>query len=153
MLVTRVLGDCPGCEGKGRFGNVSVRADHVLRGCMSCKYRTTIWLPETRKKILYLDQFFFSSAFKEGDPRFIKAAQRIREISALQLLAVPFSSIHEDETHQWRGYDGKNKEDLMEFIKATSRGHKFEPSYDVEQTQIVRAFQAHLRGESASFEL
>ena len=153
MLVTRVLGDCPGCGGKGRFGNVSVQGDHVLRGCMSCKYRNTIWLPETRKKVLYLDQFFFSSAFRERDPRFMKAAQRIREISALQLLAVPFSSIHEDETHQWRGYDGKNKEDLMEFIKATSRGHEFEPSYDVEQTQIVRAFQAHLQAKSPVFEL
>lgn len=120
---------------------------------MSCKYSTTIWLSETRKKILYLDQFFFSSAFRERDPRFIKAAQRIREISALQLLAVPFSSIHEDETHQWRGNDGNNKEDLMEFIKATSRGHEFEPSYDVEKTQIVRAFQAHLQEKSPAFEL
>jgi hypothetical protein len=153
MLVTRVLGDCPECGGKGRFGNVSVRGDHVLRGCMSCRYRTTIWLPSLRKKILYLDQFFFSNAFKEHDPRFTKAAQRIREISALQLLSVPFSSIHEDETHQWRGYDGKNKEDLMEFIKATSRGHEFEPSYDVEQTQIVRAFQAYLQGKTPTFEL
>lgn len=153
MLVTRVLGDCPGCGGKGRFGNVSVRGDHVLRGCMSCKYRTTIWLPETRKKILYLDQFFFSNAFKDRDARFAVAAQRIRSISALQLLAVPFSSIHEDETHQWRGYDGKNKEDLMEFIKATSRGHEFEPSYDVEQTQIVRAFQGYLQGKPPAFEL
>lgn len=120
---------------------------------MSCKYRTTIWLPETRKKILYLDQFFFSSAFRDRDARFTKAAQRIRSISALQLLAVPFSSIHEDETHQWRGYDGKNKEDLMEFIKATSRGHELEPSYDVEQTQIVRAFQSYLKGKPPAFEL
>jgi len=120
---------------------------------MSCKYRTTICLPETRKKLLYLDQFFFSSAFRERDPRFTRAAQRIRDVSALQLLSVPFSSIHEDETHQWRGYDGKSKEDLMEFIKATSRGNEFEPSYDVEQTQIVRAFQAYLQGKSPVFEL
>lgn len=153
MLVMRVLGDCPGCGGEGRFGNVSVRGNHVLRGCMSCKYRTTICLPETRKKLLYLDQFFFSSAFRERDPRFTRAAQRIRDVSALQLLSVPFSSIHEDETHQWRGYDGKSKEDLMEFIKATSRGNEFEPSYDVEQTQIVRAFQAYLQGKSPVFEL
>ncbi|OIR15324.1 hypothetical protein GALL_36460 [mine drainage metagenome] len=120
---------------------------------MSCSYSTTMWLPAIRKKILYLDQFFFSSAFRERDPRFVEAAARIREISALQLLAVPFSSIHEDETHQWRGYDGKNKEDLMEFIKATSRGHEFEPSYDVEQTQIVRAFKAFLQGSPPAFEL
>lgn len=153
MLVTRVLGDCPSCGGKGRFGNVSVRGDYVLRGCMSCKYSTTVWLPKTRKKVLYLDQFFFSSAFRERDPRFTKAAERIRQVSALQLLAVPFSSIHEDETHQWRGFDGKNKDDLMEFIKATSRGHEFEPAYDVEQTQIVRAFQAFLRGKTEAFDL
>jgi len=68
-------------------------------------------------------------------------------------LVAPFSSIHEDETNQWRGYDGKNKEDLMEFIKATSRGHKFEPAYKVEETQIVRAFQAFLAGKPPTFEL
>ncbi len=153
MLVTRVLGDCPGCGGKGRFGNVSVRGNHVLRGCMNCKYSTTVWLPEIKKKILYLDQFFFSSAFREQDARFVKAAERIRQISALQLLVVPFSSIHEDETHQWRGYDGKNKQDLMKFIKATSRGHEFERAYNVERKQIARAFQAFLAGKPDAFEL
>lgn len=153
MLVTRILGDCPGCGGKNRFGNVSVRGDCVLRGCMSCKYSTTIWLPEIRKKIVYLDQFFFSSAFRAREQRFVEAAQRIRDLSSLQLLVVPFSSIHEDEAHQWRGYDGKNKDDLMEFIKATSRGHEFEPAYDVERTQIIRALQAFLAGRSAEFVL
>lgn len=153
MLVTRILGDCPGCGGKNRFGNVSVRGDHVLRGCMSCKYSTTVWLPEVRKKVVYLDQFFFSSAFRAREQRFVEAAQRIRDLSSLQLLVVPFSSIHEDETHQWRGYGGKNKDDLMEFIKATSRGHEFEPAYDVERTQIVRAFQAFLKDHSPEFVL
>jgi hypothetical protein len=153
MLVTRVLGDCPECGGKQRFGNVSVRGDSVLRGCMSCKYHATVWLPEIRKKIIYLDQFFFSSAFRERDERFINAAEQIRHVSALQLLVAPFSSVHEDETHQWRGYGGKNKDDLMEFIKATSRGHEFEPAYDVEQTQIVRSFQAFLSGNTTTFEL
>ncbi len=153
MLVTRVLGDCPGCGAKGRFGNVSVRGDHVLRGCMNCKYSTKVWLPKTRKKVLYLDQFFFSSAFRERDPRFTKAAERIRQVSALQLLAVPFSSIHEDETHQWRGYAGNNKDDLMKFIKATSRGHEFKPAYDVERTQIVRSFQTFLQNKHDLFDI
>lgn len=151
MLVTRVLGDCPSCGGQAKFGNVFVKGNQVLRGCMSCKHKITIALPEVQKKVLYLDQFFFSSAFREGDARFVEAAQRIRQISALQLLVVPFSSIHEDETHQWRGYDDKNKEDLMEFIKSTSRGHEFEPAYEVEQTQIVRAFKAYLAGVSDDF--
>lgn len=153
MLVTHVIGDCPECGGKGRFGNVFVSGNRILRGCMSCKYSTTILLPELRKKILYLDQFFFSSAFRENDLRFVKAAKQIRHISALQLLVAPFSSIHEFETHQWRGYGGKNKKDLMDFIKATSRGHKFEPAYDVERTQIVRAFKAFLADETTAFRL
>lgn len=130
-----------------------VKRNQVMRGCKSCKYRATVWLPEIRKKILYLDQFFFSNAFKELDPRFVEAAQHIRHVSNLQLLVAPFSSVHEDETHQWRGYNNKNKEDLMGFIKATSRGHEFMPDYDVEQTQIVRAFCAFLAGESDIFVL
>lgn len=151
MLVTKILGDCPKCGGKNSFGNVSVRGDHVLRGCKSCKYNTTVWLPKVRKKIIYLDQFFFSSAFRERDLRFIEAAQRIRQLCAHQLLVSPFSSIHEDETHQWSGFNGKNKDDLMEFIKATSRGHEFEPAYVVERTQIIRAFQVFLANHSPEF--
>lgn len=153
MLVTRILGDCPGCAGKQQFGNVSVLGNRILRGCMNCNYEETILLPEIRKKILYLDQFFFSNAFKKGDQRFVTAARRIQKLSALQLLAIPFSSVHEDETHQWRGYGDKNKEDLMEFIKATSRGREFKPSYNVEKTQIVSAFQAYLKDSSSTFEL
>jgi len=153
MLVTRILGDCPSCKGKNKFGNVSVQGDHVLRGCMSCSYSKIIPLPEIRKKILYLDQFFFSSAFRGGDQRFVDAVDQIRRISALQLLIVPYSSIHEDETHQWRGYDGKSREDLMQFIKATSRGFKYEPPDSVEETQIIHAFQSFLAGNSPEFEM
>ena len=152
MLVTRILGNCPGCGGIRKYGNVSVRRDHLLRGCLSCRYSETVPLPPVRKKILYLDQFFFSSAFQAKDRRFVETVQRIRQISSLQLLAVPFSSVHEDETHQWRGYSGKDKDELMRFVKSTSRGHEFEPAYEVELTQILRAFQAFLSEASATFE-
>ncbi len=120
---------------------------------MSCNYSTTKWLPKIQKKILYLDQFFFSNAFKKHDMEFSAAAEKILSVSAMQLIAVPFSSIHEDETHQWRGYDGKNRNDLMEFIKATSRGHRFEPSYNIERIQTVRAFQKFLGESPSDFEL
>lgn len=153
MLVTRVLGDCPSCGGKQRFGNVSVGQNSVLRGCMSCTYRTRVWLPDIRKKIIYLDQFFFSSAFREHDARFVEAAQLIRHLSELQLLVAPFSSVHEEETHQWQGHGGRNKDDLMEFIKATSRGHEFNPAYEVERTQIVRAFRVFLADAPDTFQL
>jgi hypothetical protein len=69
MLVTEVLGDCPKCGAKDSFGNVSVH-EYVLRGCRQCRHEAMIWLPEIRKKVIYLDQFFFSNAScgRENEP-------------------------------------------------------------------------------------
>lgn len=150
MLVTRVIGDCPGCGAKNSYGNVSVH-DHVLRGCMHCKYESLIWLPEIRKKVIYLDQFFFSHSFRGGDQRFLTAVERVKRMSHLQLLVAPYSSVHEDETHQWRGYKDKSHDQLMEFIKATARGAEFEKAYSVERTQILKAWSAFLKGQSIEY--
>lgn len=149
MLVTHIWGDCPDCRGEKRFGNVSVQDDHVLRGCMNCKYTERIPLPKIKKKIIYLEQFFFSGAFRGGDDRFVKASKRIMQLSQIQLLVAPFSSIHEEETHQWGGYGGESKEDLLEFIKAASRGCEFVPYNKVKKTQMTKAFQAFLNGSDA----
>jgi len=153
MLVTHILGDCPSCKDKDCFGNVSVQNDHVLRGCLRCKHKTTFWLPEIRKKVLYLDQFFFSGAFRGGDTRFVEAADRVKQAAHLQLLVAPYSSIHEDETHQWRGYKDFNNVDLLAFIKEVSRGSEFHPDYAVETTQVTKAWSAFLKGEPAEYVL
>lgn len=150
MLVTRVLGDCPGCGAKNSFGNVSVH-DYVLRGCAYCSYQSTVWLPEVRKKVIYLDQFFFSGALRGKDPRFKVAAERVKRMCHLQLLVAPYSSVHEDETHQWRGHDGMTKDQLMEFIKAASRGAEFEKDYSVERTQVLKAWEAFLQGRPPAY--
>lgn len=153
MLVTRVIGPCPKCQQPESFGNVMVRSDHVLRGCKRCDYSERIYLPPLDKKIIYLDQFFFSAAFRERDTRFIEVAELIKRATSDQVLLAPYSSIHEDETHQWRGFDGHSKEDLMQFIKATSRGHEFEPSYSVEHDQLLRAFESFLSNDASDFEI
>jgi len=144
-LVTYVLGDCPACKTKDAFGNVDVYRTYVLRGCMRCQYREDVPLPAVRKKVLYLDQFFFSHAFRGGDARFVGAAERIARLASLQLAVAPFSSIHEDETHQW-----EKRDELLKFIKKTSRGHEFNPSYEVEKAQILESFQAWLSGGSSA---
>lgn len=123
----------------------------MLRGCTRCRYSIQVSLPPVRKKILYLDQFFFSNAFKQGDQRFLDAAGMIADLASLQLLAVPWSTIHEDETHQWRGYGGKSKDDLMKFIKSSARGHQFEAAYDIEREQLARAFNAFLEGAPPTY--
>ncbi|MBP3984785.1 hypothetical protein J5837_10195 [Pseudoxanthomonas helianthi] len=138
MLVTRVLGECPAC-GFEIFGNVSVLGDFVLRGCGRCNYSQRIYLPPVRKKVLYLDQPFFSGAFRGGDRRFVELADRIERIAASQLLTIPRSNIHEAETRLWARAD-----ELLEFIKTTSRGHKFESDYRVERSQIIKGFRQWL---------
>lgn len=121
---------------------------YVYRGCKRCRHREHVDLPPLRKKVVYLDQFFFSGAFRGGDTRFVAAAERISRLASLQLLVAPFSSIHEDETHQW-----EKRQELFEFIKATARGHEFEAAYSVEQTQIVKAFKAWLSGRPTKYDL
>lgn len=146
MLVTRVLGDCPACGAKDSFGNVSVH-EHVLRGCKHCRYESIVWLPEIRKKVIYLDQFFFSSSLRGNDPRFKVAAESVKRMCRLQLLVAPYSSVHEDETHQWRDHE----ESLMEFIKATSRGAEFEKDYNVERKQVLKAWEAFLKEQPPEY--
>ena len=147
-MVTYVLGDCPGCKSQNTFGNVDVYGHYVYRGCKRCRYKEHVDLPPLRKKVVYLDQFFFSGAFRGGDARFIAAAERISRLASLQLLVTPFSSIHEDETHQW-----EKRQELFEFIKTTARGHEFEASYEVERTQIVKAFKAWLAGGPTDYDM
>ena len=98
-LVSYVHGDCPNCGAKASFGNVAVRQHYVLQGCMHCSFQTKLWLPEIRKKIIYLDQFFFSGAMRGNDPRIGAAVERVKRLCHLQLLVAPYSSVHEDETH------------------------------------------------------
>jgi len=151
MLVTHILGDCPSCKGKNCFGNVSIHDDSVLQGCERCRYESMVFLPKVHKQIIYLDQFFFSHAFRGVEPRFLQAVERIKRMAHLQLLVAPYSSVHEDETHQWRGYKDKSHDQLMEFIKSTARGTEFEKDYSVERTQILKAWEAFLKGQSAEY--
>ncbi len=148
MWVQRILGDCPACGGIDTFGNVSVSQGLLLRGSETCSHSEHFSLPEIRKKIIYLDQYFFSNAFKGRDQRFIDAAQLVKEKTALQLLVAPYSSVHEDETHLWSGHSGDDSKGLMKFIDMASRGHRFSPTYKVEETQIVKAFSAFLNDET-----
>ncbi|RWP38532.1 MAG: hypothetical protein EOR04_25980 [Mesorhizobium sp.] len=138
-LVSYVLGDCPGCGAENKFGNVDIYGNHVYLGCGRCRYNERRYLPPVKKKVLYLDQFFFSHAVRGNEAQFVEAAKRITELTAWQLLVVPYSSVHEEETHQWAEHDG-----LLKFIKNTARGYEFAPAYEVEQTQLNRAFDAWL---------
>jgi hypothetical protein len=145
VIVTHVLSNCPRCDHE-RFGNVMVLRDSVLRGCGRCDYSICLPLPETRKRVLYLDQPFFSGAFRGGDQRFVDLAAKIQRLSAYQLLTSPRSFAHDAEAVQWaRGAE------LIEFIKRTSRGRRFNKGFEVEQIQIMNGFEAWLDGGSHDY--
>jgi hypothetical protein len=147
-IVSYVLEDCPGCGRKNSFGNVDIfNGDHVYQGCKSCRHHGRVPLPKLRKKILYLDQFFFSHALRGGDTRFVEAAKRIARMTSLQLLVAPYSTIHEDEAHQW----SQRGEELFKFIKATSGGCHFAPASEVNRFQLLKAFRAWLLQKPADY--
>jgi hypothetical protein len=145
LLVTRILGDCPGCGRENSYGNVDVFGDRLVRGCGYCTYSVERPLPPIRKKILYLDQFFFSHAFRGNDEKFVEAAELIKQQVSNQVLAVPRSSLHELETLMW-----ERRDELLEFIKATSRGAKVHPAYAVEQAQLLNAFSSWRSGGAST---
>jgi hypothetical protein len=103
---------------------------------------------QTRKSILYLDQNFLS-AVQRGAERWVdEPMAKITELLNLQLLAIPYSSTHIAEAD----LNGKYRDDLVQFIQRISRGHRFEPYWRVEETQIVKAFDAFLDKDPAAYE-
>ena len=148
MLVTRIIGKCPGCGVEASYGNVHISNNWLLRGCTRCTYSEEIPLPPLSKEVLYLDQFFFSHAFRAQLPEFVSATEIISNLAHKQLIVCPYSRTHEIETNLWT-----NQNELLEFIKDISRGHEFWPYYRINETQIFRGFERFLRSEKDSFPL
>jgi hypothetical protein len=99
-----------------------------------------------KKKIIYLDQFFLSHAFRAKEKPFVEAAHRIADMAARQLIVCPYSSVHTKETHLWRH---EQQEDLFKFIKQTARGQKFNEDFEIKRIQLNRAFSAYRSGSDA----
>ena len=143
-LVSKIISDCPSCGRKDSYGNVNVTGGTLNRGCLSCKHFDRIPLPELDKKIVYLDQFFYSHAFRGGHPLFKEAKEKIQRLAYKQLLVAPYCNVHEDETQLCKP---EQREPLWKFIKQASAGHDFWPEYQVKENQLHRAFEAFLRGK------
>lgn len=84
--------------------------------------------------------------FKAEDKRYLRIAESIKGICAKQALVVPYSNVHEDETHQWKHYEA-----LINFIKATARGHEVAPTYEIIQAQFDQALELWLTAKEPDF--
>lgn len=140
-LVSYIIGDCPSCGAPESYGNVTVGGNTLSRGCLKCKHWDRIPLPELQKKVIYLDQFFFSHAFRGQHKMFVEAQKRITDLALAQQIVAPYSNLHEDESQLWME---SQRAPLLKFIKQTSLGHKFSYEYEVKNRQIHRAFQSFL---------
>lgn len=140
-LVSYIIGGCPSCGTPESYGNVTVSGNTLSRGCLKCKHWDRIPLPELKKKVIYLDQFFLSHAFRGQHKMFIEAQQRITDLVFAQQVVAPYSNLHEDESQLWTE---SQRAPLLKFIKQTSLGHKFSYEYEVKNRQIHRAFQSFL---------
>ena len=101
-------------------------------------------LPKLQKKVIYLDQFFYSHAFRGKHKMFVEAKERITDLALAQQIVAPYSNLHEDESQLWTEVQ---RAPLLKFIKQTSLGHKFSYEYEVKSRQIHRAFQAFLASD------
>ena len=106
-----------------------------------CGASETVRLPIIKKKILYLDQCFFSSMFRDVDARIEPLAIKIRQLIHQQQLVTPFSDLHEIESLQWGDCQ---KKELFQFIKRHAVGHAFKFGEEVWSAQLHRAFEAYL---------
>lgn len=123
---------------------------------MACPYQERIPLPRVHKKILYLDQVFFSRAFRvksADNQKYIQASRRLNDLAQRQRLVVPYSSVHADEAHQWSGYNGQTAGELWDFIKQTSGGCELEGALTVHREQLLSSFERFLSGESPSSQI
>jgi len=126
MILNRVIGSCPTCGTQNSFGNVLVSKNILTRGCTACGKISRLFLPRITKSMLYLDQFFFSHAFRNSSSDYSAAISLISQLAHQQLIVVPFSPTHKTETNQW---PSDKKQALWKFIKLTSRGQQFLPTY------------------------
>jgi hypothetical protein len=102
---------------------------------------------QTRKSILYLEQNFLS-AVQRVERWAHEPMAKITELLDLQLLAIPYSSTHIGEAD----LNGEYRDELVQFIQRISRGHRFEPYWRVEETQIIKAFDTFLDKDPAAYQ-
>ena len=135
---------CPNCRKAVKFKNTHLSENCLYQLCRGCgTYQQQVMLPELTKKVIYLDQFVLRNLF-DNTPDFEKVAHLLEQLLILQIIAVPFSLIHETETYQW----DDRKEKLFDFIRSFSNGKELVPDYEVEKIQLHQAFKKFLEGNS-----
>lgn len=79
MYISQHTGHCPKCNSNESYGNVIISGARLTRRCFNCNYKEHIQLPKIEKKNLYLDQCFFSHAYR-GTQDYISAFNKVQQL-------------------------------------------------------------------------
>ena len=113
--------------------------------CSACSYNYDFHLPKLQKKIIYLDQCFFSHWHKGKDAKFVATGERLQALAKKQLLVCPYSDVHDKETHLG------NIDGLWKFIRTISRGKQFYLQGNIKEQQLINAYISFVRSESPEY--
>lgn len=117
--------------------------------CTICSKSYSLSLLHNKKKVIYLDQNFFSSLIKDNNDSFISLiVQKLQHLSRLQLIICPYSDLHDFESHLM-----SNGSELFKAIKLMSRGKRFFLSSHIKERQILTAYRSFLNKGSNIYNL
>jgi len=149
---------CPKC-GTEEYGVLSVSDTRCQRRCRACWYTDTVYLPEIKKKIVYVDQFAFSNIMKFLSPE-VKGHQRVTAepfwkelfeilgvVCHLQLVACPDSREHQHESLTSPFYKA-----LKHTYEHFSGGVSFHDAETIRIRQIANLAKAWLKDEPINFD-
>jgi hypothetical protein len=149
---------CPKC-GVEEYGVLSVSDTRCERRCRACWYRGTVYLPEIKKKIVYVDQFAFSNIMKFLNPE-VKGHERaaaepfwkelfeiLGVVRHLQLVACPDSREHHHESLTSPFYKA-----LKHTYEHFSGGVGFRDAETIKIRQISDLARAWLKNERVNFD-
>lgn len=149
---------CPKC-GAEEYGVLSVSDTRCLRRCRVCWHTATVYLPELKKKIVYVDQFAFSNIMKflsptvkghkraAAEPFWKELFETLGVVCHMQLVACPDSREHQHESLTSPFYKA-----LKHTYEHFSGGVSLHDAETIRIGQIADVARAWLKNEAVKFE-
>ena len=149
---------CPKC-GAEKFGVLDVGDTQCARRCRACLHKGTVYLPEIKKKIVYIDQFAFSNIMKilspdvkghertASEPFWEDLFETLSVVCHLQLVVCPDSKEHEHESLTSSFYIA-----LKRTYEHFSGGVSFYDADTVRRLQVAQLAQSWLKKEAVRFD-
>ena len=131
---------CRNCKAPVTVGPEHRNYQFWIAPCPQCGLRVEERLPAIQKKIIYLDQFVLSNIIAQKQKRWEQIYNRLRLLSYLQVVACPYSEIHQDESLVAE----HTRDDLKVLYRELSDGLGFQSTNWIEQVQLRRSIRRFL---------